>query len=148
MNRHSVNDLVECSLQRWYRTVSQWRRPVGGTPTGCVACRSSDFAVFDRLGHWPHDLIHSLVETLDLVSMQLAVALHEERHCANENGRATAPCNACIAQAQSTANSCAQRHAQDIADVVNECAMPRLAVYVEMNTNLALNAATRGEWAS
>lgn len=148
MNRHAVNDLVECSLQRWYRTVSQWRSPAGATPTGCVSCRSSDFGVFDRLGHWPHDLIHSLVETLDLVSIQLAVALHEERHCANDGGRSPAPCDTCSAEARSTVNACAHHHARDITDVIDECAMPRLAVYVEMNTNLALNAATRGEWAA
>lgn len=148
MNRHAVNDLIECSLQRWYRTVSEWRSPVGGTATGCVACRASEFAVFDREGHWPHDLLHSLVETLELVSMQLAVALHEDRHCTGESGRATAPCDTCVAEAHSTVSARAHRHGQDVVDVVNQCAMPRLAAYVEKNANLALNAATRGEWAS
>ncbi len=148
MNRHAVNDLIDCSLLRWYRRVSEWRSPVGATATGCVACRASDFAVFDRRGHWPHDLLHGLVETLDLVSLQLAIEVHEERHCANEYGRSTAPCEPCLRAARSTVAACAHRHAQDITDVVDECAMPRFAAYVEMNTNLALNAATRGEWAS
>ncbi|MGV8913696.1 MAG: hypothetical protein ACOH14_13875 [Rhodoglobus sp.] len=143
-----MNDLIECSLQRWYRLVSEWRSPKAGTATGCVSCRASEFAVFDRSGHWPHELIHGLVETLDLVSLQLASALHEERHSANEHGRSTAPCETCIAAARSTVNDSAHRHGKDITDVINECAMPRFAVYVEMNTNLALNAATRGEWAS
>lgn len=148
MNRHAVNDLIECSLQRWYRLVSEWRSPETGTATGCVSCRASEFAVFDRSGHWPHELIHGLVETLDLVSLQLASALHEERHCAKERGCSTAPCQTCIAAARSTVNANAHRRGKDITDVINECAMPRFAVYVEMNTNLALNAATRGEWAS
>lgn len=148
MNRHALNDLIECSLQRWYRSVSEWRSPAGGTKAGCVRCRESEFAAFDRSGHWPHDLIHSLVATLELAMTQLAVALHEEQHPRDDSCRSAEPCSSCIDSARATVRACASRHAQDIADVINECAMPRLAVYVEMNTNLALNAATRGEWAS
>ncbi|MGV8858012.1 hypothetical protein [Rhodoglobus sp.] len=148
MNRHAVNDLIECSLQRWYRLVSEWRSPEAGTAAGCVNCRASEFAAFDRRGHWPHDLVHSLVETLELVSMQLAVALHEDRHCTGVGGRATLPCRSCIDEARSTVSERAHRQSQDIADVINECALPRLAAYVEKNTNLVINAATRGEWAS
>lgn len=148
MNRFAVNDLIECSLQRWYRIVSEWRTPAGGTETGCVSCRASEFAAIDSFGHWPHDLIHSLVGTLELATTQLAVAFHDERHFYDGDGRSTTPCSACRDSARTTVRACARRHRKDIADVISECAMPRLAVYVEMNTNLALNAATRGEWAS
>lgn len=148
MNRHAVNDLIDCSLQRWYRLVSEWRQPAAGTEAGCVVCRDSDFSAFDRAGHWPHDLFHAFVETLELVTFQLAVALHEERHCRGEDARSTRPCSPCLSAARSTVQACAHRHAQDISDVITECALPRLAVYVEKNINLALNAATRGEWAS
>jgi hypothetical protein len=148
VNRYAVNDLVECSLLRWYRIVSEWRTPAGGTEAGCVGCRSSDFAAIDSFGHWPHDLIHSLVGTLELAAAQLAVALHDERHSRDGEGRSATPCTACLECALTTVRACAQRHGKDITDVINECAMPRLAVYVEMNTNLALNAATRGEWAT
>ena len=148
MNLHAVNDLIESSLQRWYRAVSEWRRPLSGTATGCVTCRGSEFAVFDRRGRWPHDLLHALVEILEVDSMRLARELHEERHCsADDTGSSAEPCEPCIAEARATVIECARTHSQDIADVINECAMPRFAVYVEMNTNLALTAATRGEWA-
>jgi hypothetical protein len=80
--------------------------------------------------------------------MQLAVALHEDRRCADEQGRTSAPCRDCTTEARSTVNARAHRHAQDITEVIDECAMPRFAAYVEKNANLALNAATRGEWAS
>ncbi|MBH0116449.1 hypothetical protein I6E52_06275 [Salinibacterium sp. NG253] len=148
MNRHAVNDLIDCSLHRWYRMVSEWRSPAPGTEAGCVTCRESEFAAVDRRGQWPHDLIHSFVETLEVVTFQLAVSLHEERHCPGTDARSTKPCPTCVAAARSTVQACAHRHAQDIADVMTECALPRLAVYVEKNINLALNAATRGEWAS
>ncbi|QAV70266.1 hypothetical protein ESZ53_07315 [Salinibacterium sp. UTAS2018] len=148
MNRHAVNDLVDCSLQRWYRLVAEWRQPVSGTEAGCVSCRDSTFAAFDHSGQWPHDLIHSFVETLDVVTFQLAVSLHEERHCRGEDARSTKPCSGCFSTARATVHACAQRHAQDISDVISECAMPRLAAYIEKSINLALNAATRGEWAS
>ena len=148
MNRHAVNDLVDCSLQRWYRLVSEWREPALGTEAGCVECRHSDFAAFDHLSQWPHDLIHSFVETLELVTFQLAVALHEEQHYRGEGSRSGKPCLNCITAARSAVQACAHRHAQDVSDVISECALPRLAAYVERNINLALNAATRGEWAS
>lgn len=148
MNLHAVNDLIECSLQRWYRMVSEWRTPSGGTATGCSRCRASEFAAFDFSWQWPHDLLHALVQSLETVSTQLAASLHEERHCADENGRTTTSCGDCIADARSRVRASASRHTGDIADVIDECAMPRMAVYVEMNINLALNAATRGEWAS
>jgi hypothetical protein len=148
VNRVAINDLVECSIHRWYRTVSEWRGPIKESATGCVSCRASDFAGFDRLGHWPHDLVHTFVSSLEFVTTQLAVTLHEERHRSGEHGRYTPPCRSCAADARSVVTVSAQRHTYDIADVINECAMPRFAAYVEMNANLALNAATRGEWAS
>jgi len=148
VNRVAINDLVECSIHRWYRIVSEWRSPTKESATGCVSCRASDFASFDRLGHWPHDLVHTFVSSLEFVTTQLAVTLHEERHRAGAAGRSTPPCRTCTVEARSVVTASAQRHVHDIADVINECAMPRFAAYVEMNANLAINAATRGEWAS
>jgi len=148
MNRHAVNDLIDCSLQRWYRLVAEWRQPAAGTSRGCVACRNSEFSAFDRGGQWPHDLLHAFVETLELVTFQLAVALHEERHSHRDGARSTRPCPTCLSAARSTVQACAYRHAQDISDVIAECALPRLDAYVQKNIDLALNAATRGEWAS
>jgi hypothetical protein len=148
VNRRAVNDLIECALQRWYRSVSEWRTPEVGTPTGCVSCRASDFAIFDSCGHWPHDLIHSLVDCLELVSTQLAVELHQKRHCEAEMPSGVSPCDTCRAAARSTVSACAHRHAHDISDVVTQCAMPRLAAYAELHTDLVVSAAIRGEWAS
>ncbi|QYH35321.1 hypothetical protein [Salinibacterium sp. M195] len=83
-----------------------------------------------------------------MASSQLAAALHEERHALNELARSTAPCANCRRDARSMVQASAHRHSQDITDVINQCALPRLSAYVEKNINLALNAATRGEWAS
>lgn len=148
MNRHAVSDLVNCSLQGWYRLVSEWRAPEPGTEQGCVSCRESEFASFDSTGDWPHELIHALVERLEELSAKLALSLHEESHSGDSGRNALGSCENCHGAARTVVHSSAQRHATDISDVIEECAMPRLAAYVEKNINLVLSAATRGEWAS
>jgi len=148
MDRHAVNDLIDSSLQRWYGSVSEWRSPQLGTEAGCVSCRTSEFAAFDRHWQWPHELVHSFVEVLEVVTTQVATAIHEECQGYEAEADVALPCSDCVTAARSTVYACALRHTHDVADVINECAVPRLSSYVRKNIDLALEAATRGEWAS
>ncbi|WP_141990740.1 hypothetical protein [Rhodoglobus vestalii] len=146
MNNHAVSDLIGCSLQRWYRSVAEWSGPSGGTAEGCIECRASDFAAFDRLGQWPHELVHCLVDTLEQATRHLAISLHEDQHGSIQGNHTRAPCSHCVDDARSTVAAAAADHTRDLIDVVTECVLPRLAVYVELNADLVISAVTHGDW--
>ncbi|MGV8875877.1 MAG: hypothetical protein ACOH1K_00045 [Rhodoglobus sp.] len=151
MNRLAINDVIENSLAHWYRVVSEWRRPGEGTVAGCVGCRGSEFAAFDRLGEWPHDLTHSFVDTFELVSLQLAFSFHQDRHSSHDRDEiydSQISCESCLIAAHSTVHAFLTEREGDIVDVVAQCALPRLAAYVAKTADLAVNAARSGEWTS
>lgn len=121
MQAPAIDDHVSTKVYAWYTVVAEWMPPGQGFTGICLQCRESTLADTIDLGQWPHDVVHPLVEAL-------AVAIADVQHSFCEESQATSESSAAVARR--AVSEALSRHADDIADVLEQCLSERLQAYL------------------
>lgn len=117
MQAPAIDDHVSTKLYAWYSLVHAWEPPGQGTTGICQECTQSALACTIDISAWPHDVIHSLVQ-----SLRSAVSDVRDSYCEEFAwDSASAPTVARAAVRDALAS-----HSSDILDVLDQCVTDKL----------------------
>lgn len=121
MQAPAIDDHVSTKLFAWYTIVSAWEPPGAASAGICAECAESALACAIDIAAWPHDVVHTLVESLRSAIADVEDSYREE--C--EWDAASAP-----AVARRAVADILVRYAPDIEDVLEQCLSERLQSYL------------------
>jgi hypothetical protein len=134
MNSRAIDDLLGTILSQWYGTVALWEAPGDLTDGTCGPCRSSLVSSAIDVTAWPHDLIHRLDSELHTAITHVSASIAEEESgCPSGDHRC----------AQELVGAALVEHTDDLLDVLNECVVPKLDRYVELELERGLSELNR-----
>lgn len=127
MQAPAIDDHVSTKLFAWYTIVSAWEPPGEGFEGICAECAESSLAGAIDISAWPHDVIHTLVE-----SLRSAVYDVQDSYC-EECGWDP---DATPELARRAVADTLVRYAADIEDVLEQCLSERLQSYLSAQADL------------
>lgn len=128
MQAPAIDDHVSAKLYAWYTIVSAWEPPGTGFEGICAECAESALACAIDIFAWPHDVIHTLVESLRSAIADVQDSYREE--CQWDADSAPEVARRAVADTL-------VRYAADIEDVLEQCLSERLQAYLTLEADLA-----------
>lgn len=144
MNEAAIHDLLGTVLSGWYRSVAEWSPPGLLSGQHCQTCPSSLVARVIDVTPWPHDLVHQLAASLDIVVDQIAESVEEDAYAEGAPRHLrVAPEGSRLPHVRRLVLATIAENSADMLDVIRECVEPRLEAYLRSETERGLRELTR-----